>query len=163
MQFVQRCFPVVVLSACLAGQVIAAAPAEPTGEWLVADGTARVRITPCGDALWGVIAWTKSAPGRDENNPDPAKRKRSVLGMPILLNMKRAASNRWDGEVYNAKDGSTYSSHISLVRADVLRIDGCVLGGLFCGGENWTRVPPEQTTSSAPAPAPANKPKGVCP
>jgi uncharacterized protein (DUF2147 family) len=161
MQIVQRCFPAVILSACLIGQVVAAIPAEPTGEWLVADGTARVRIAPCGNALWGSIVWTKTPPGRDQNNPDPAKRSRSVIGMPILLNMKKAEPNRWDGEVYNAKDGRTYTSHISLVRADVLRIDGCILGGLFCGGENWTRVPPEQTTSSTPPPA--NKPKGVCP
>jgi uncharacterized protein (DUF2147 family) len=76
----------------------------------------------------------------DENNPDPAKRSRSVLGLPILINM-RATTSQWDGEVYNAENGSTYQSHIRLVSPDVLSIEGCVLGGLICGGENWTRVP----------------------
>ena len=147
----------VIFLACLTSPA-AAAPADPTGEWLVADGTARIRIEPCADALWGVIAWTEN-PGKDENNPNPALRDRPVIGMPILLSMKKVEPNRWDGEVYNAENGKTYTSRISLVKADVLRIDGCILGGLFCGGENWTRV-----VGAAPAPSqPAAKPKDVCP
>ena len=35
-----------------------------------------------------------------------------------------------------------YSANIALVSDDVLKIQGCVLGGIFCGGENWTRVQP---------------------
>jgi uncharacterized protein (DUF2147 family) len=113
---------------------------SPAGEWLVKDGTAHIRIAQCAGAYWGVISWTKGPAGKDENNPDPAKRGRSILGVPILINMKPGAS-QWDGEVYNAQDGSIYTSHIHLVSPDVLSIEGCVLGGLICGGENWTRVP----------------------
>lgn len=154
MPMIERSFLAVIALACLAGP---AAAAEPTGEWLVADGTARIRIEPCAGALWGVIAWTQT-PGTDDNNPDPAKRSRSLVGMPILLNMKKAETNRWDGEVYNAENGKTYTSNISLVKNDVLRIEGCLLGGFFCGGENWTRVSLPQD-----AVAPAPKPKDVCP
>jgi len=154
MQIFERCFVSIILLACL---VSPAAAADPTGEWLVAEGTARIRIEPCGDALWGVISWSKE-PGKDENNPDPAKRDRSIIGMPILLKMKKVESNRWDGEVYNAENGKTYTSRIGLVKDDVLRIEGCVLAGFFCGGENWTRF-----TSATDLPAPAAKPKDVCP
>lgn len=133
----------------LAGMVLVclgspAAAADPTGEWLVEDGSARIRVEPCKGALWGIISWTKNPPGKDENNPDPEKRNRSVIGMPILLNMERSEPNRWDGEVYNAKNGRTYTAYISLVRKNVLRIDGCVLGGLLCGGQHWTRVPAQE-------------------
>ncbi len=115
------------------------AQGTPAGDWLVEDGTARIRVVQCGSAYWGVISWTKDAPGKDENNPDPALRNRSVLGIPILIGMK-PAGNRWEGQVYNAQDGSTYKSNISLLSPDVLKIQGCVLGGIFCGGENWTRA-----------------------
>ena len=151
----ERCSLAVTIFVCLVSS--AAAAADPTGEWLVADGTARVRIEPCNDALWGVISWAKE-PGTDENNPDPAKRSRPIIGMPILLNMQKADANRWDGQVYNAENGKTYTSHINLVRNDVLRIEGCVFGGLFCGGENWTRASSAQEHS-----APAAKQKSVCP
>jgi len=123
------------------------AQGTPAGDWLVEDGTAHIRVVQCGGAYWGVISWTKGAPGRDEHNPDPAKRNRSMLGIPILINM-RPAGNSWDGEVYDAQDGSTYTSHIALASPDVLRIEGCVLGGLICGGENWTRVPPPKGSPS---------------
>src|SRR5262245_32902020 len=51
--------------------------ADPIGEWLVADGTAKIRIGACGPSLWGMISWTKE-PGFDGNNPDPAKRGRPI-------------------------------------------------------------------------------------
>jgi uncharacterized protein (DUF2147 family) len=139
---------------CLAVLAVAglASPAlaqDPKGDWMVNDKTAVIRITACGTGLCGHIAWTARQGGTDTNNPDPAKRSRPVLGMPILLNMQ-PKGNRWEGEVYNAKDGKVYSSNISLRGAE-LRIEGCVLGFL-CGGENWTRAKCEEPPAAPPAP-----------
>lgn len=134
---VKRFMTAAMLSLCSTG---AASAQSPVGEWMVQDKTAHIRIVSCGNALWGVINWTKGPPGKDENNPDPAKRARSVMGMPILINMK-PSEQQWEGQVYNAQNGETYSSYISLKSPDVLRIEGCVFGGLICGGEDWTRVP----------------------
>jgi uncharacterized protein (DUF2147 family) len=103
---------------------------------------------PCGEALCGSIAWTKGEGGVDGNNPDPTKRNRPIIGLPILMAMKPASEGRWEGEVYNAENGKTYTSRIWLKSEDVLRIEGCVLGFL-CGGEDWTR-----TKLETPAPAP---------
>lgn len=151
-------------AAIAAGMIAPANAAMPVGEWVVADQTARIRIEPCKDALWGVIAWAKT-PGTDKNNPNPALRSRSVLGMPILLNMKKVEPNRWDGEVYNAKSGQTYTANISLVSDDVLRVEGCVFGGLFCGGQNWTRetVQSDPAAKGAVSAAKGSKPKDTCP
>jgi uncharacterized protein (DUF2147 family) len=126
-----------------------AAKPNPTGDWLVSDGTAIIRIAPCGGALCGNVAWTKDPGGVDENNPDPAKRSRPILGLPILLDMKPSGDNRWDGDVYNAENGKTYESHIWLKSPDVLRIEGCVLGFL-CGGQDWTRTTQLQTPAAPP-------------
>jgi uncharacterized protein (DUF2147 family) len=135
---------VIILLVFMCGPALAA---DPVGEWLVADGTAKIRIAQCANALWGVISWTQE-PGVDSNNPDPEKRNRSIIGLPILRSMKAAGPNRWEGEVYNAQNGKMYSANIALLSDDVLKIQGCVLGGLFCGGENWTRA---QSVRAAPA------------
>ncbi len=137
-----------LFAAILVGAIVnpVQAAVEPIGEWVVADGTARVRIEPCNGALWGVIAWARE-PGTDENNPDPAKRNRSILGLPILLAMKKVEANRWSGHVYNAENGKTYNASITLIAENTLRIEGCVFGGFFCGGENWTRAAPQQNSS----------------
>jgi uncharacterized protein (DUF2147 family) len=128
-----------------------ATAAEPIGEWLVEEGSARIRIEPCNDTLWGVISWVRE-PGYDRQNPDPAKRGRPIVGVPILRNMKPVKPNQWEGEIYNAKNGKMYSASITLVREDALKVEGCVLGGLFCGGETWTRVDVQPNQETAPTP-----------
>jgi uncharacterized protein (DUF2147 family) len=111
----------------------------PAGEWLVEDGDARIRITECGKNLCGVISAAKNANDTDRKNPDPALRNRPILGLPVLLDMK-PAGKRWEGRIYNAKDGQTYDANISLTGPQKLRVEGCVFGGLICGGQNWTRI-----------------------
>lgn len=121
---------------------------DPTGDWRVADGVANIRVAQCNGSMWGVVAWEKEAGGRDTNNPDPAKKTRPTLGMPILIDMKKKPGvDQWEGQVYNAKDGKLYSSTITPTGTDRLEIRGCVLGFL-CGGETWTRVGP--TIPSSP-------------
>src|SRR5882757_7173663 len=113
---------------------------DPTGDWRVADGVANIRVAECNGSMWGVVAWEKMPGGRDTNNPDVSKQNRPTLGMPILLDMKKKPGvDQWEGQVYNAKDGQSYSSTIKSAGPDQLEIQGCVLGFL-CGGETWTRV-----------------------
>ena len=136
----------------------AARAADPTGDWRVADGVANIRVAQCGGSMWGVVAWEKQPGGRDSNNPDVSKRSRPTLGMPILLDMKKKpGADSWEGQVYNAKDGQTYSSSITPADTDHLEIRGCVLGFL-CGGETWTRVAPPIPSSPANAMAKGSRP-----
>ena len=112
--------------------------AGPTGEWLVASKTAHIRIVDCAGALWGVVSWQERA-GVDDKNPDPAKRGRPTLGMPVLLGMKASGPDHWGGALYNSQNGKTYSGGVTLLAPDRVRVRGCVLA-ILCGGENWTRV-----------------------
>jgi uncharacterized protein (DUF2147 family) len=137
------CRSTALLLLCLSSGFLSTDPAvaeEPIGEWMVANQAAQIRIDQCAGALWGVISWEKE-PGRDIRNPDPAKRNRPLLGVPILLNMKPSAPDRWEGRVYNAEDGRIYPATLTLTGANTLRIEGCVLG-ILCGAETWTRVRP---------------------
>jgi uncharacterized protein (DUF2147 family) len=133
-----------------AASVAPALAADVTGDWLVKDGTAIIRIADCEGAMWGVVAWEKIPGGQDTKNPDAAKKSRPFLGMPLLIGMKPGSERgEWEGHVYNAKDGKTYDSRIHLTGPDALEIEGCVLGFL-CGGETWTRV---ESLPSGPATA----------
>jgi uncharacterized protein (DUF2147 family) len=131
----------------------------PTGEWLVADRVARIKIVDCGGHLWGVVAWEARPGGTDTRNPDPQLRSRPTLGMPILLDMAPTRPNKWEGQVYNSQNGKTYSASISLSDPNTLRIQGCVFGFL-CGGENWTRVETNDTVGRAPAQTPSKPAPG---
>jgi uncharacterized protein (DUF2147 family) len=140
-----------------------AVAADPTGDWRVADGVAHIRVAECNGNMWGAVIWEKE-PGLDEHNPDVSKRSRPTLGIPVLINMKKkpGTTDQWEGEVYNANDGKSYSSTIKPVGSDKLEVQGCVLGFL-CGGETWTRIagpiPPSTANSLAKAPKTAVAPK----
>jgi uncharacterized protein (DUF2147 family) len=120
---------------------IAAQAAEATGEWLIEDGGARVRIAPCGADLCGNVAWIKEgAPTVDVNNPDPAKRSRPLLGSAVLLGLKPNGAGGWTGSLYDAEDGRTYVGKLTIVDERHIKVAGCVLGGLFCESQTWTRM-----------------------
>src|SRR6266481_5555522 len=133
----------------LASALASAKAADPTGDWRVADGVANIRVAQCNGSMWGVVVWEQTPGGRDTNNPDVSKKSRPIIGMPILIDMKKkAAADQWEGQVYNAKDGQLYSSTITPSGTDQLEIKGCVLGFL-CGGETWARVAPPIPSSPA--------------
>ena len=107
--------------------------AEPTGDWRTEDGSAIIRVDNCRGALWGVVAWERE-PGRDRRNGRP------TLGSTVLINMRPSSQARWDGQIYNAQNGETYKANVKMVSDNTLRVEGCVMGGVFCGGQRWTRV-----------------------
>jgi uncharacterized protein (DUF2147 family) len=112
--------------------------ASPEGLWLTEDQAGRIRIEKCGNEMWGFLAWQKSAK-TDVNNPNPVMHNRSLLGAPLLISMKPADDDHWEGNVYNPRDGKTYSSKMAMLPSGKLEIKGCVMG-ILCGGENWTRL-----------------------
>jgi uncharacterized protein (DUF2147 family) len=61
-----------------------------------------------------------------------------MIGLPLFSGMQPAGPSKWSGQIYNADDGSTYASSVTVTGADSLRVEGCV--GALCGGETWTRA-----------------------
>ncbi len=126
--------------------------AEPLGEWRDEDGKATIRIVDCNTRLWGVVASESIPGGVDSKNPDKAKRTRPMLGMPVLLNMKKVEDekDKWEGQVYNAENGKTYEASIQLKAPNALRVEGCLVWPL-CGGQTWARVESTTTPNGAKA------------
>jgi uncharacterized protein (DUF2147 family) len=122
----------------------AQAGGEPSGIWLTQAGDAKVRVSRCGGGICGVIVWLKDPidaatgkPAIDDKNPNPALAKRRMIGLPLFSGMRPAGPGKWSGRIYNADDGNTYASNISVADRDTLKVEGCV--GALCGGESWTR------------------------
>jgi uncharacterized protein (DUF2147 family) len=113
---------------------------EPISEWLTEDRTAQVRIEACGPNMCGYVSHAGNPNDTDRRNPDPALRGRPVISRKVLLDMKRAAGSSDGNIIYSAKDRETYAAHIAVTEANMLRVEGCDLGGLVCVAENRTRV-----------------------
>jgi uncharacterized protein (DUF2147 family) len=139
-------FIIAILAVFLgAPQAKAQSGGDVSGIWLTQAGDARVRVSKCGGGICGVIVWLKDPinpatgkPQVDDKNPNPALARRPMIGLPLFSGMRPSGPNRWSGQIYNADDGSSYASNVSLVGADILKVEGCM--GALCGGENWTRA-----------------------
>lgn len=125
----------------------AAQTADPTGIWLTQAGDAKVRVSKCDGGICGVIVWLRQPvdpmTGRsavDDKNQNPSLARRPIIGLPIFQGMPQAGPNKWSGQIYNADDGNSYASNVSVGGPDTLRVEGCV--GVLCGGEIWTRALP---------------------
>jgi uncharacterized protein (DUF2147 family) len=157
-----------IASAALSATLLAvasparAADASPVGDWLVKDGYANIRMDICNGKLWGIVAWEQKPGGLDAENPDPAKKTRPILGMPILMGLAPSAPGKWSGEIYNSQNGKMYSANVSLPDENTLDLEGCLFTNFMCLTQKWTRVkappagaPPLPPIKGAATPAPA--------
>ena len=97
---------------------------SPLGVWLTEEKEGKVRIEQCGANLCGY-----SVDARSNQN-----------GEQVLINMKLGKDAKWSGRILDPNTGSTYDSTIALQGSDILRVQGCAFGGMFCGGQTWSRV-----------------------
>jgi uncharacterized protein (DUF2147 family) len=121
----------------------AASPADPSGTWLVEDGRARVRLERCGparDHICGYIVWMKNPvdargePYRDDQNPDPDKRARALLGHQLLMGLEATPDGRFAGDIYKL-----YSVSLWRESSDRLKLKGCLIK-LLCQTQTWQQT-----------------------
>jgi len=117
---------------------------DPSGTWLTQAGDAKIRVSKCGGGICGVVIWLKDPidpatgkPHVDDKNPNPLLARRPMIGLVLFSAMQPSGPNKWSGQIYNADDGNSYVSNISVLSSDTLKVEGCV--GALCGSESWTR------------------------
>jgi uncharacterized protein (DUF2147 family) len=134
----------ILLWAAMAGAAMAGTT-SPQGFWLTEDRDAALIISDCGNQLCGRIVWVeiatdRAAPFLDENNPDPVKQKRRICGLAVLNGFRAAAPDRWTGDVYDPRNGKSYSSNLTALPDGTLRIHAYLALPIFGQTQIWTRV-----------------------
>lgn len=138
-----------VAVAAALGAALIATPAlgeSAEGTWLSEDGDTKVRIVNCAGKLCATVVWleepvdrTTGKPKTDKLNPDPAKRRRPLLGLQVINGMTPNGPNKWSGAVYNADDGHTYTAHLDIESESRAKLVGCVLT-VLCKQHIWKRT-----------------------
>ncbi|WP_158812585.1 DUF2147 domain-containing protein [Methylocapsa sp. S129] len=119
------------------------------GVWMTEHADAKIRIAACGKTLCGTIVWlaepndASGQPKTDVNNSDEAKRARPLMGL-IIFTALTPDGQEWRGRVYNSENGRDYDVEIGFLDEQHAFVKGCVLGGLICGSETWTRTEPPE-------------------
>jgi uncharacterized protein (DUF2147 family) len=119
------------------------APLE--GEWLIKDGTTKVRFERCDGGSCGRIVWLRElidpATGqsrRDGKNENATLRDRPLIGLLLMAKLTQDGPTAWSGALYNPQDGRTYRGSLKRLDANRLELSGCVLA-IICKSETWTR------------------------
>jgi uncharacterized protein (DUF2147 family) len=123
-----RLITAAVAATALALGATAAQAADPYGTWVRPSTGATVSFYDCGGKLCAKIVGQK----------DPAKK--DTVGKVIMSGADKTGANTWKGNLLNTDNGQTYSGVVTLESAKALKLEGCVLGGVICTGETWTKV-----------------------
>lgn len=96
----------------------------PVGTWMTEKNEGKVLIEQCGQNLCG---WA-------------LEERTGTKGKQVLVDMKSTRENLWNGKINDVRSGSTYVSKMSLHGPNALRVEGCAMGGMLCGGQTWVRT-----------------------
>ncbi len=134
------CLASVALAIGLAAAPACAADAnDPTGPWLIEDGSAIVQIASCGPALCGTIVWSQK--------PTDARGEK-LCNMAVLGEAVSSGPGSWNkGWVYSPKAGGKYPVELTLPGDGRLHLH--VSAGLFGRDQVWSR-PAQSVTPCQP-------------
>lgn len=116
------------------------------GVWLTKDGDSHVQIVRCEESLCNEILWLKQPkdkygkPMTDKLNKNKKLRGRPVIGISILLGMRRVNDNFWRGRLYKPRHGKTYAGHVRLINDSKLEIKGCHEFLPICKTQFWKKI-----------------------
>jgi uncharacterized protein (DUF2147 family) len=103
------------------------------GTWFNEEKDGKIQFFKQGDKIFGKIFWMNrpndkdGKPRLDVNNTDEKKRIQPLLGLVFLKNFTFNGKNIWeDGEIYDPKNGKTYSSKITMVNPKQLDVRGYI-------------------------------------
>ena len=139
----------VLCTLMLAGLSKAAPPPKDKieGLWFNAEQTAKVQIYKAVDGkFWGKIVWMKEPnkngkPRTDDKNPKERLRNTPLINLPILRSFTKKDDNTYDGgEIYDPKNGKTYSCTITYRNDQELGIRGYIGISMIGRTTTWKRA-----------------------
>jgi uncharacterized protein (DUF2147 family) len=111
-----------------AHDVTAAGRPDMVGHWARGDGNVRVDIEPCGTNICAVNSWV-----RDKSDGE-------AIGDKLVMMLKPRSDSVLDGHAFDQKRDRTYTMRVTMQLAGKMTTQGCILGGLACKSQNWTRI-----------------------
>lgn len=133
------------------------------GDWVFPENGTVIRYYGCGESLCGKIVKVADPSRRDIHNPDPALRKRPIIGIVLFTSTSKKGPTTWRGKLYSTLDGSTYEGTLNLLDKSKFVVVGCIFGNLLCDAKTFIRADqpktaakpqPAERAAAAPAPAP---------
>lgn len=121
----------------IAAQAGAGGGALPVAsEWRNPRNTVRIRLTPCGeDRMCGIVTWASDKAKADARRGGTEK----LVGANLFRDFRQVAPGQYKGRVFVPDLNRTFSGHMQ-IQGDSMIGKGCILAGLICKQQVWTRI-----------------------
>lgn len=127
----ERIFARIALIALAAAvPVTASAQAALEGKWANPKRSVIVDVDRCGDAYCGTVSWANAK----------NRQKGATPGTRVLSDLKPTGNGVYKGRAYEPKRNLRGGATVHQVGPNVMIVKGCVIGGLLCKEQRWTRI-----------------------
>jgi uncharacterized protein (DUF2147 family) len=105
-------------------------------EWRNPSNSVHVRIDTCGGAVCGTVTWASDKAIADAKRGGTTQ----LVGTRLFRDLKPAGPGKWSGKVFVPDIRQTFSGTIQFQDGDKMVGKGCVLFGIICKAQTWSRV-----------------------
>jgi uncharacterized protein (DUF2147 family) len=122
----------------IAGTVDAQAQGQvqPTGVWRNPRNTVHVRIQPCGRDMCGTVVWASARAQQKAREAGTA----NLVGAQLFRQLRQQDPRTWGGRVFVPDLQRTVPGRLRVQSRNAVVASGCMLGGVVCRSQTWTRV-----------------------
>lgn len=132
----KRLTPLLLGALAIPSMAMAQTASPIDGLWLNPHNSVAVRTGPCGNKLCGWIVWANAEAKADAKDSGIA----NLIGTELLEDYHPDGPGAWAGTVFVPDMGRHFSSEIRELSPAQLKVSGCILGGLVCKSQVWTRI-----------------------
>lgn len=105
------------------------------GEWRNTRNTVHLQVAPCGQTLCGTVTWAQ-----ERALGGSGKKAENLAGTRLLSNLRQRPDGTWRGTVYVPAIDGNASAKVDMVSDKLIRVSGCMVGGLVCRSQSWHRI-----------------------
>jgi len=140
----RRLFSIVSLLGLAAGLIATPAGAavdDLYGVWRNPRDSVHLEIKPCGGSACGVVVWASAKAQADARRGSG----QNLVGQQLLRDFAPAGGG-WRGKVFVPDLNHVFAGSARAIDAGHIEAKGCLIGGIFCKSQTWTRVAEAQST-----------------
>ena len=106
------------------------------GTWKNPKNSVHVEAQECDGMMCGVVVWANDKAKADARRGGTDQ----LIGRQLFQDFEEQQEGRWKGKVFVPDINRTFHGTVTIIDADTLEGKGCLLGGIGCKSQVWTRV-----------------------
>lgn len=122
--------------ALIAAPAAAITKAPLEGQWRNPKGSVTVRVAPCGDAWCGTVTEATAKARASALKGGTSQ----LIGTRILTGVRPSSKGEFRGRVFDPKRNIHAPATLRLIGPATLVVRGCVMRGIICKEQRWSRV-----------------------